>query len=139
MKKFWESLGKIIGKNGHFIRILSIVFGIWLIFTGINVETTIKMQVLSTSKFGTTVDIGIRNPENRPFGQDGYTVRSKVQKDITKSMRLLRVGGPLIVYVRLRGPYKLKVQVYFGKKLCASKNLENKSEDQVTIFLQCDK
>jgi hypothetical protein len=114
-----------------------------LIFFSSNVTATIKIQVLSTSKIRNDFFIGSGEPGKKSFVQEYYYLKPGKQKDISKSMQISRLtGGSIrsspVAFIRLTGPYKLKVQVYYGKDLCTSKDLENKSENEDTIILQCD-
>jgi hypothetical protein len=143
MEKLWESVVKRIGENANVLRILGVAFGVSLIFFSSNVTATIKIQVLSTSKTRNDLFIGSGEPGKRLFKQEYYYLKPGKQEDISKSMQISRLtGGSIrsspVAFIRLTGPYKLKVQVYYGKDLCTSKDLENKSENEETIILQCD-
>jgi hypothetical protein len=143
MEKLLESVVKRIGENANLLRVLGVALGVSLIFFSINVTATIKIQVVSTSKIRNDLFIGFGEPGKRPFGQENYYLKPGKQEDISKSMQISRMtGGSIrsspVAFIRLTGPYKLKVQVYYGKDLCTSKDLENKSENEETIILQCD-
>jgi hypothetical protein len=142
MEKLWESVVKRIGENANFLRILGVTFGVWLVFFSTNVNATIKIQVISTSKVGTGLVFGFGIPGTKSL-DEVFSIEPNVQKNITKSMQISRLfGGSIrgspVAFLRLTGPYKLKVQVFYGKDLCISKDLENKSENEETIILQCD-
>jgi hypothetical protein len=143
MEKLWERVFKRIGDNANVFRILGVSFGVLLIFFSINVTATIKIQILSTSKIRNDLFIGFGEPGKRPFGQERYFFEPNIEKNITTSMQISRMtGGSIrsspVAFLRLTGPYKLKVQVYYGKDLCTSKDLESKTENEETIILQCD-